>query len=66
MLNPKPRDPGRCSAGFQTCCIADFQIGRASDFATVRGFGNPRYSRLGGLRYVLVLGQQTLTSAATH
>ena len=44
------------SAGFPTCCIADFQIGRAAEFrarATSRGvaggrtacgFGNPRYA----------------------
>ena len=39
------------TAGFQTCCLADFQIGRASNGRGVRGFGNPRYSRLGSLRY---------------
>src|ERR1044071_4763623 len=30
------RFPGRagkgCSAGFQTCCVADFQVGRAVEF----------------------------------
>jgi hypothetical protein len=44
------------TAGFQTCCIADFQIGWAwwfvgvLDWQTANGFGNPRYSRLGSLR----------------
>jgi hypothetical protein len=41
----------RRSAGFQTCRIADFQIGRVSRWRGVCGFGNPRYSRLGSLRY---------------
>ncbi len=45
------RGPGRCSAGFQTCRIADFQIGGASNRRGVNGFGNPRYSRLGSLRH---------------
>jgi hypothetical protein len=44
------------SAGFLTCRIADFQIGRLSAFPphcrAPGGFGNPRYSRLGSLRYV--------------
>ena len=39
------------NAGFQTCGLADFQIGRASKMRGARGFGNPRYSRLGSLRY---------------
>ena len=39
------------SAGFQTCCIADFQIGGGVRRGAVGGFGNPRYSRLGSLRY---------------
>src|SRR2546421_8022987 len=30
-----------CSAGFETCCIADFQIGGACDGARSAGFGNP-------------------------
>jgi hypothetical protein len=38
------RGQNRRSAGFQTCCIADFQIGRVSKMRGVRGFGNPRYS----------------------
>jgi hypothetical protein len=38
----------RCSAGFQTCCIADFQIGRPGALC---GFRNPRHSRLGSVRY---------------
>ena len=42
-----------CSAGFQTCCIADFQVGQRICLRTVRGFGNPRHSRLGSLRYDL-------------
>ena len=37
------------SAGFQTCCIADFQVGFAA--IAVRGFGNPRHGRLGSLRH---------------
>ena len=41
----------RCSAGFQTCCVADFQIGRASKMRGVRRFRNLRYGRLGRLRY---------------
>ena len=47
-----------CSAGFQTCCIADFQIGSPSaslrpfNSRSLGGFGNPRYSRLGSLRYI--------------
>jgi len=47
----KLRFPSRRSAGFPTCCIADFQIGRASQWRGVRGFGNPRYGRLGSLRH---------------
>jgi hypothetical protein len=31
----------RRSAGFQTCCIADFQIGMVSQLRGVCGFGNP-------------------------
>ena len=47
-----------CSAGFRTCCIADFPVGRASairggwNSSSARGLGNPRYSRLGSLRYL--------------
>jgi len=46
------------SAGFPTCCIADFQVGRAADETGAGersrscGFGNPRNSRLGNLRHV--------------
>jgi hypothetical protein len=29
--------PGRCSAGFKTCCIADFQIGRVRESAQLAG-----------------------------
>src|SRR5208282_2354573 len=39
------------SAGFQTCCVADFPVGRTSGSRTSSGFGNPRYSRLGSPRY---------------
>jgi len=45
------------SAGFQTCCIAGFQVGRALETdefvecSTVRRFRNLRYSRFGNLRY---------------
>jgi len=45
------RGENRRSAGFQTCRLADFQIGRVSKRRGVRGFGNPRYSKLGSLRY---------------
>ncbi len=62
------------SAGFQTCCIADFQIGRGRAFRaratsrgvagdrTARGFGNPRYSRLGSLRYTGGAGRRCAAS----
>src|SRR5437588_1633745 len=45
------------SAGFQTCRIADFQVGMAWNstaglmLTAIRRFGNPRYSRFGNLRY---------------
>src|SRR5437588_10396478 len=45
------------SAGFQTCRIADFQVGTAWNstagliLTAIRRFGNPRYSRFGNLRY---------------
>jgi hypothetical protein len=29
--------PGQCSAGFKTCCIADFQIGRVRESAQLAG-----------------------------
>ena len=45
------RGQNRRSAGFQTCRIADFQIGRVSQWRGGCGFGNPRYSRLGSLRH---------------
>src|SRR5437588_12913857 len=47
------------SAGFQTCRIADFQVGMAWNstagliLTAIRRFGNPRYSRFGNLRYAL-------------
>ena len=44
-----------CSAGFQTCCVADFQVGRVLERRTRGGFGNPRHSRLGSLRSVRTL-----------
>src|SRR5947209_9187643 len=45
------------SAGFQTCRIADFQVGVAWNstaglmLTAIRRFGNPGYSRFGNLRY---------------
>jgi hypothetical protein len=39
------------SAGLQTCCVADFQVGKINGSRTGNGFGNPRYSRLGSPRY---------------
>ena len=39
------------SAGFQTCRIADFPIGRLSQLRGSRGFGNPHCSRIGCLRH---------------
>ena len=48
------RGQDRRGAGFSRChrdCIADFPIGRVSKFRGVRGLGNPRYGRLGSLRY---------------
>src|SRR5208282_2098691 len=48
------RGQNRRTAGFSRChrdWIADFPIGRVSKFRGVRGFGNPRYGRLGSLRY---------------
>ena len=42
---------GLRSAGFQTCCVADFQVGRTNGSRTGSGFGNPRHSRLGSPRY---------------
>ena len=42
--------------GFQTRCVADFQIGGACDVVRFAGletwFRNPRHSRFGSLRYV--------------
>jgi hypothetical protein len=42
---------GLRSAGFQTCCVADFPVGGTSGSCASSGLGNPRYSRLGSLRY---------------
>ncbi len=42
---------GLRSAGFQTCCVADFQVGRINGSRTGSGFGNQRHSRLGSPRY---------------
>jgi hypothetical protein len=39
------------SAGFQTCCVADFQVGKTNGSRTGSGFGNPQHSRLGSPRY---------------
>lgn len=39
-----------CSAGCQTCCLADYHTGRARKPSGGRGFGNPLSTRLGGLR----------------
>jgi hypothetical protein len=63
-LEPAARKPIYCqvrrihyrSAGFQTCCIADSKSAVRYKFervglAMVCGFGNPRYGRLGSLRY---------------
>jgi hypothetical protein len=43
------------SAGFQTCCIADIHVGKPRNLSpfTRRRFGNPRYGRLGSLRYLV-------------
>ena len=47
----------RSATGFQTCRIADFQVGSAcgvrtlAAWPTASGFGNPRHRRLGNLRY---------------
>jgi hypothetical protein len=43
---------GLRSAGFQTCCVADFQVGKTNGSHTGSGFGNPRHSRLGSPRYL--------------
>jgi hypothetical protein len=53
MFHNRPGGGGqnRRTAGFPTCCVADFQIGRASNRRGVRRFGNLRYSSLGRLRY---------------
>jgi hypothetical protein len=48
MLSTVTHVPAPCP---QTCCIADFQVGRALAITQLRGFGDPRYSRLGSLRY---------------
>ena len=50
-------------AGFQTCCLAAFQIGRALGQCGVRGFGNPRYSRLGSVRHSFACGISLLALA---
>jgi len=51
-------------AGFQTCRIADFQIGRASKRCGVGEFGNSRYSRLGRLRYSVAIPGLRITGVA--
>jgi hypothetical protein len=50
----------RCGAGFQACCIADFQVGSTPDVSERRRFGNLRYGRLGSLRYEAWLGLRAL------
>jgi len=41
------------SAGFQACCVADFQVGRPAERMLRRQVRNLRYSRLGSLRYAI-------------
>ena len=50
----------RCSAGFQTGCIAGFQTRVVRDPTHCR-FGNRRYSRLGSLRYRALVHSQILS-----
>ena len=56
-----------CSAGFQTCCIADFEVGSplecsgSRDIWSACRFGNPRYSRFGNLRYGFALPRDKST-----
>lgn len=67
-MNSRMLQSERRSAGFQTCCDADFQIGRARNVFWPRRFENLRYSRLGGLRYQLLVpgsnGCESLEAAA--
>jgi len=44
-------DISPCGAGFQACCIPDFQVGSAWINCGARRFRNLRYRRLGSLRY---------------
>jgi len=44
------------SAGFQACCIADFQIGGRPELAGASQVRNLRHSRFGNLRYDFVNG----------
>lgn len=57
-----PCAPSVGSAGFRTCCIADFQVGRAGSDRGASGFGNPRYSKLGSLSHMntFQLGREML------
>jgi len=49
------------AAGFRTYCVVDFQIGLASRWRNLCGLRNPRYSRLGSLRYSIRCGISALT-----
>src|SRR4051812_45571535 len=53
---------GRRSAGFQTCCIADFQIGMPFAKPLACRFRNLRHSRLGSLRYLEINAVRKLTN----
>jgi arylsulfatase A-like enzyme len=55
---------GLRSAGFQTCCVADFQVGETNGSHPGSGFGNPRHSRLGSPRYFDCGGSRVLMSGA--
>jgi len=52
-LTPQPKlmAAGFRGAGFQTCCVADFSVGGTNGSCAGGGLGNPRYGRLGSLRY---------------
>src|SRR5712671_958094 len=50
-LSSTRRSRNQSSAGFLTCCVADFPVGMIWKVRGIGGLGNPRYSRLGSLRY---------------
>src|SRR5712671_3965443 len=50
-LSSTRRSRNQSSAGFLTCCVADFPVGMIWKVRGGGGLGNPRYSRLGSLRY---------------